>query len=171
MSAGVKLSSIMTSAPASSTGGICSSASTSTSIANPAFFSRAVRTAAASLSPFEAPAAARWLSFSITRSKSPILWLYPPPHAKAYFSSTRNPGVVLRVSSNFVGESPSASTYFAVSVATPDSLCRKFNIMRSACNITRAEPSITPSFAPFETLSPSFARGINLHSKSSEASS
>ncbi len=41
---------------------------------------------------------ARWLSLISTASSSPPRWFQPPPQRTAYFSSRRQPGVVLRVS-------------------------------------------------------------------------
>ena len=90
-------------------------------------------------------------------------------NAKAYFSNTLSPGVVLRVSSNLVGEFPSAATYSRVQVAIPDNLCRKFSIMRSACNIMCADPRISPRSVPRVTFSPSFTSGMNTHSPPSDA--
>ena len=44
------------------------------------------------------PAAAMWLSLIRTCSPRELRWLRQPPQRTAYFSSARNPGVVLRVS-------------------------------------------------------------------------
>ena len=44
------------------------------------------------------PATATWLSLISTQSASEARWLRPPPQRTAYFSSSRSPGVVLRVS-------------------------------------------------------------------------
>ena len=44
------------------------------------------------------PAAATWLSLISTASPRPSRWLTPPPQRTAYFSSSRRPGRVLRVS-------------------------------------------------------------------------
>ena len=45
------------------------------------------------------PASAMWLSLTSIASWRPMRWLRPPPAATACFSSSRRPGVVLRVSS------------------------------------------------------------------------
>ena len=41
---------------------------------------------------------ATWLSLTSAASPSPMRWLRPPPHRTAYLSSSRSPGMVLRVS-------------------------------------------------------------------------
>ena len=48
--------------------------------------------------PAWAAAKARWLSLIMAASYNPRRWFQPPPHRTAYFSSRRQPGVVLRVS-------------------------------------------------------------------------
>ena len=53
------------------------------------------RRATASPTP---PAIAAWFSLMRIASKSPTRWLVPPPATTAAFSSSRSPGVVLRVS-------------------------------------------------------------------------
>ena len=82
----------------------------------PATALRARRTASVMLIP------ARWLSFTSTASERLDRWLVPPPARTAAFSSTRSPGVVLRVSSTATDglRSCAAATYCAVSVATPE---------------------------------------------------
>ena len=72
-------------------------------------------------------------------------WFVPPPHRTAYFSSSRQPGVVLRVSRIFAGEPAAASTNFRVSVATPLSRWRKFRAVRSAARIDRSGPATVAS--------------------------
>ena len=64
--------------------------------------------------------AARWLSLMSTMSNRPRRWFRPPPHATAYFSNRRQPGVVLRVSRICARVPLMASTNCAVSVAMPD---------------------------------------------------
>ena len=87
---------------------------------------RARRTASATAAG-PPPTAARWLSLMRTPSPRPMRWLWPPPRRTAYFSSRRQPGVVLRVSNTWQGSPATAWTYFAVCVATPLSRCTKFS--------------------------------------------
>jgi hypothetical protein len=56
------------------------------------------------------PATATWLSLIIAASHNPMRWLVAPPVRVAYFSSTRSPGAVLRVSSNVAPVPAMAST-------------------------------------------------------------
>ena len=92
--AGVMLSSSTARAPASSASASCSSESTSTwTTTSPVRRASTARSAAAT-----PPAAATWLSLIRTASYSPMRWLRPPPTRTAYFSKSRRPGVVLRVS-------------------------------------------------------------------------
>lgn len=89
----VKLSSITTSAPAPIASSASSSLCTSTSILtlNPAA-ARAAVTA-----PVMDPCDQMWLSFSITMLLRSMRWPSAPPTSMPYFSTRRNPGVVLRV--------------------------------------------------------------------------
>ena len=54
--------------------------------------------------PAMPPAPLIWLSLIMTASYRPNRWLWPPPTRTAYFSSSRWPGVVLRVSTRRVGK-------------------------------------------------------------------
>ena len=78
------------------------------------------------------PAASLWLSLTIATSYRPMRLLVPPPARTAYFSSTRRPGVVLRVSSTVRLVPASASAQARVCVATPDMRQSRFSAVRSA---------------------------------------
>ena len=94
ITSGVILSSMMISAPASTASLTCSRFSTSISILRTnGAYAFAICTAFVTL-----PAAPIWLSLRRTPSERLYLWLHPPPTLTAYFSNTRQFGVVLRVS-------------------------------------------------------------------------
>src|SRR5438552_10104331 len=75
-------------------------------------------------------------------------WLVTPPAAAAIFSRRRNPGVVFRVSSTLQFVPATCSTYFAASVATPPSRCKKFSATRSHASRVRALPSTSAITSP-----------------------
>ena len=88
--------------------------------------------AAARAAPRAMPPASRlWLSLIRTPSSSRWRWFVPPPQRTAYFSRSRNVGVVFRVSRT-VMRPAAASTYVRVSVAMPLRRCRKLSAVRSA---------------------------------------
>src|SRR5690606_11183725 len=74
----------------------------------------------------------------------------------AYFCARRSPGRVLRVSTIFARVPATASTKRRVTVAVPDSNCRKLSAVRSAVSSTRARAMISHSSCPALTVSPSF---------------
>ena len=73
----------------------------------------------------------------------------------AYFSSSRRPGVVFRVSTIWAPVPSTARTYCLVNVATPDIRCSRFNATRSPVRRTSAEPFSVPKIVPSSTSSPS----------------
>ena len=66
----------------------------------------------------------------------------------AYFSSWRNPGIVLRVSSNVQSGLSIARTYSATIVAMPERCWTVFRALRSAVSMARALPSSRIRFGP-----------------------
>src|SRR6266571_2041302 len=66
------------------------------------------------------PAARMWFSLIRRPSSRPARWLLAPPTRTAYFSSTRRPGVVLRVSMTFACVPLTRSHAWRLAVATPD---------------------------------------------------
>ena len=148
-------------APAASAGSIWSIRSTSQMMSlTPAATAR--RTA----SPTD-PATSTWLSLIIAASHSPMRWFDPPPMRTAYFSSWRNPGIVLRVSSSVQSGLSIARTYSATIVAMPERCWTVFRALRSAVSMARALPSSRIRSVPAATLSPSATRSSILISGSS----
>ena len=150
----VKLSSSTSSAPRASTSSSCSSVSTSTSHGR----SGAWRRAAASAAPTE-PAAATWLSLISTASPRPSRWLTPPPQRTAYFSSSRRPGRVLRVSRMRAPVPSTASTQARVAVATPERWQTRLSAVRSAVSRPRTGARTASATSPAASRSPS-ARAV-----------
>lgn len=149
-SPGVKLSSRIRSAPASTTSRSWCRVSTSTSMARSG---KASRTA---LKAWETPpAATTWLSFTKAASDRDMRWLTPPPQRTAYFSRARRPGVVLRVSRTFAPVSSSTSAHARVAVAMPDRRHRMFSALRSAVRRSRVRVVMDRSLSPAATRSPS----------------
>ena len=128
------LSSRIVSTPSASASSSCASVSTSSSIF--AMWPRPARTR--SMAGAMPPAATRWLSLISTASSRPKRWLKPPPQRTAYFSSTRRPGVVLRVQTMRAFVPATASTSARVAVATPERWPTKFSATRSAVRMPRA---------------------------------
>ena len=93
-------------------------------------------------------------------------WLRPPPQRTAYFSRSRQPGVVLRVSKIATGRPRTASTNRAVSVAMPESRRITLSAVRSDPRIARERPRTTARRWPGTTRSPSFARASTVASGS-----
>jgi hypothetical protein len=89
------LSSRIRSIPAASASSTSASVAHSTSTGTP--FARPYSSARRVASPTP-PASAAWFSLTRIASCRPKRWLLPPPATTACFSSTRRPGVVLRVS-------------------------------------------------------------------------
>ena len=88
------------------------------------------------------PTAAMWLSLIRMPSKSAMRWLRPPPQRTAHFSSARQPGVVLRVSTISrarAARPPGRSGASAWRCRT--SRCTKFSAVRSASRIPIARPA------------------------------
>jgi hypothetical protein len=81
----------------------------------------------------------------------------PPPQRTAYFCARRRPGRVLRVSTIFARVPATASTYLRVTVAVPESSCRKFSAGRSALSSARVSASISHSIWPAWMRAPSAA--------------
>ena len=73
------------------------------------------------------PAARMWLSLMRTPSQRLKRWFRPPPTLTAYFSSTRRPGVVFRVSVMAAWVPATIRTALLVRVAMPERRCRKFS--------------------------------------------
>ncbi len=73
----------------------------------------------------------------------PMRWFVPPPQRTAYFSKTRSPGVVLRVSRISVPRFFVASTNLRVKVAVAHMRCMKLSAVRSAARMDRALPRNT----------------------------
>ena len=119
---------------------------------DPAACCRAARTAEAI-----PPASRTWLSLIRNASYRPKRWFVPPPTRTAYFSSARSLGVVFRVS-RIVIRPPDASTKRRVSVAMPDSRCRKLSATRSAVSSARAGPRTSPMTVPGSHAAPSSTR-------------
>src|SRR5581483_5624316 len=88
-------------------------------------------------------------------------WLVAPPMRVAYFSSTRSPGVVLRVSRISVLVPSTALTYFAVNEAMPLRCCRKLRATRSALSMARAGPKSRATIWSSWTFSPSLVLASN----------
>ena len=139
--------------PSASASSSCARVSTSTISGSAGCAARAARIAAVS-----EPAARTWFSFSITASYRPMRWFCPPPQRTAYFCARRRPGRVLRVSRMVQPVPRTASTYAAVVVAVPDSVCRKFSAVRSAVTRARVRPDKVASTVPAGTRSPSCTR-------------
>ena len=122
-----KLSSRITSAPASMASSSCARSSTSTAMRSPCgALARARRTASRT-----DPTSATWLSLIRIPEARSERWLTPPPVRTAYFSSARRPGVVLRVSVTRTLAPSAAATKAWVSVAIPERRCRKLTAVRS----------------------------------------
>ena len=83
-------------------------------------------------------------------------WLLPPPQRTAYFSSTRRPGVVLRVSTSCTPEPCSWLARAAVAVAMPESRIARLRAVRSAPTKAAAGPSSSSRRVPALMASPSF---------------
>ena len=158
-SARLKLSSMMVSTPAASTGPICSMLSTSTSkcVVCP---SRALasRSTAVSFDGSPPVRTARWLSLASTASERPKRWLAPPPQRTAYRSSTRSPGVVLRVSVMRAPVPSTRATNSAVFVAMALIRWTRFRATRSASSTARAFPETLASAVPAAKAAPSATR-------------
>src|SRR5215218_5852519 len=129
------LSSRSRSQPRSRASATWSRVSTSTSRGSPGPAARAASTARRRV-----PAARMWLSLTSRASYRPMRWLAPPPQRTAYFSRKRRPGVVLRVSRITAPVPATASTLFAVRVATPERCPSRLSMVRSAASSTRAGP-------------------------------
>src|SRR5438477_6318051 len=158
-----RLSSSKRSAPAASASSICSFVLTSASTrrnGEAAAFAR--RTA----SPIP-PEAAAWLSFTRIPSNSALRWFVPPPARTADFSSSRIPGVVLRVSSRRVRVPCSVCAYRRVSVATPHNRCSRFSAVRSPLRIARSKPRTRRTPAPASAAAPSPRSASRSHRGSS----
>ena len=101
----------------------------------------------------------------------------PPPHRTAYFSSTRNPGVVFRVSKSLAREPAGiASTNCLVRVATPQSRPSRLSAVRSRASTSRIGPLTSASVTEREptgrvTRSPSAARIRSVHDGAMSATS
>lgn len=147
---GVKLSSRIRSAPASSTSRTCWRVSTSTSIGTSGNSSRTRLKASAT-----PPAAMTWLSLTSAASDSDIRWLTPPPQRTAYFSMARRPGVVLRVSRTLAPVPSSTSAQARVAVAMPESRHSRLSAPRSPVSRSRVRVVTVSSFWPGATRSPS----------------
>mmetsp|Transcript_38876 Transcript_38876/g.76626 ORF Transcript_38876/g.76626 Transcript_38876/m.76626 type:complete len:282 (+) Transcript_38876:2036-2881(+) len=174
-SGGAMLSNITMSAPAAAASTPSSSVRASTSILllNPAA-RLACCTAAVML-----PALHTWLSFNMTMLERSRRWVAAPPTSKAYFSTTLNPGVVLRVPAKCPCH-PCAfatATALAASVATPEALLNVLSAVLSPRSKKRAGPRTmaTTTFPPFAldaaTWSPSAARHSTVHPKCSNTNS
>nr|BFE67348.1 hypothetical protein GCM10020092_006490 [Actinoplanes digitatis] len=85
----------------------------------------------------------------------------PPPARTAYFSSTRRPGVVLRVSSTVALVPASSSAHLRVCVATPDIRQSRLSAVRSAVSRDRVGPVTTARTSPRATRAPSSTRWSN----------
>ena len=86
-----------------------------------------------------------------TASYRPNRWFRPPPHRTAYFSSARQPGVVLRVSRIAAFVPSTSATNRAVRVAIPLSRWRKFKAVRSQARSERIEPETRAISRPGST--------------------
>ena len=75
----------------------------------------------------------------------------------AYFSKTRQPGVVLRVSRITHGRSSTTRLNFSACVATPHNRCRKLRAVRSPVKSARMGPNTRASRSPGLMLPPSVA--------------
>ena len=135
-----------------------SSVSTSTSTASFGNALRAATTAWSSALGSPPRQSLRWLSFIRTLSYIPMRWFDPPPQRTAYFSNTRRPGVVLRVSRIIVPRRLTASTNLRVSVAVAHILCMKLRAVRSAARMLLALPRNMSIGSPGATTSPSRLR-------------
>ena len=94
------------------------------------------------------PAMKAWFSLIRIWSQSPMRWLTPPPARTAAFSSSRRPGVVLRVSRIRAPVPSTARAKSAVCVATPLRRCSRFSAVRSAASSARASPSTRSTGPP-----------------------
>jgi hypothetical protein len=148
--AGLKLSSRMSSAFRARTSSSCSSESTSTSHGRSGAAARAAVRAADT-----EPAAATWLSLIRTASPRPSRWFIPPPHRTAYFSSSRSPGRVLRVSRMTAPVPSTASTQRRVAVATPERWQSRLSAVRSAVSRPRTGARTTSAGSPGTSREPS----------------
>src|SRR5712691_11117258 len=154
--------------PAASAVSSCSSLSTSTTTGTPA---GAAASACASVCPWAARRA-HWLSFHSTASASEARFSTPPPIRTAYSSSARRPGVVLRVWVIRVPLPATASTARRVSVAIPESRCRKLRATRSPPSTARADARTLARVAPVSTQPPSAIRASSsAHASSSRNTS
>ena len=79
----------------------------------------------------------------------------PPPTRTAYFSRTRSPGVVLRVSRIFVFVPDTSSTQRFVEVAIPLIREMRLSAVRSARRMARKGPSVVAMIVPAFTSAPS----------------
>lgn len=148
------LSSRMSPAPVARASRTCARLSHSTSSGRPGAAARTAATAAAI-----PPAAATWLSFTSAASPRPMRWFIPPPQRTAYFSSSRSPGVVLRVSRTAAPVPATASAHARAEVAIPDRWVRKFSMVRSAPSISRSGALIRSTSQPAPIRSPSARSG------------
>ena len=112
------------------------------------------RAAAAAPTP---PAIRAWFSFTRIASWRPARWETPPPASTAAFSSSRRPGVVLRVSRIRVPVPCDRSHVARGRVATPDSRPSRFRATRSAARMPAARPSIPPPRPPRASCPPRHA--------------
>lgn len=128
---GVKLSSIITLAPASQASSASSIDRHYTSIIRlKPPIARALATAFVIL-----PAMSMWLSFSIVIDESAYRWGSPPPITTPYFSTWRNkPGVVLRVHATLPRHDAffdrEATLHLYVEVAVPEQRLSTYSIVR-----------------------------------------
>lgn len=150
VSAGVKLSSRIRSAPASRTSPTWCSVSTSTSIGTSGNSSRTALKAWAT-----PPTATTWLSFTRAASESDMRWLTPPPQRTAYFSRARRPAVVLRVSRTLAFVPSRASAHARVAVAMPERRHRRLSALRSPVSRSRVRAVTLRSVSPASTRAPS----------------
>mmetsp|Transcript_34959 Transcript_34959/g.108737 ORF Transcript_34959/g.108737 Transcript_34959/m.108737 type:complete len:279 (+) Transcript_34959:203-1039(+) len=132
-SAGGKLSSITTSAPAAAASRASSTRWHSTSILlEKPHAERALFT----ISGMEPPHAQTWLSLSIVMSLRLIRCGTPPPTMTAYFSTVRKPGVTFRVAATWPCQPWRCFTTTSawVSVAMPLARESRFSAVRSPCS-------------------------------------
>ena len=104
-----------------------------------------------------------------TCSPSEERWLTQPPQRTAYFSSARQPGVVLRVSTIRVPVPSTAAANFRDSVATPERRWIKFSAVRSAVSSAAVGPVMRRTTPPVFTRSPSCAISVTLSAGSTRA--
>mmetsp|Transcript_1337 Transcript_1337/g.4004 ORF Transcript_1337/g.4004 Transcript_1337/m.4004 type:complete len:241 (-) Transcript_1337:202-924(-) len=170
-SAGGMLSSITMSAPAAAASRPSFRSRASTSI----FAVKPAAVLATSTAFVIEPACHTWLSLSMTIWERSSLWVAAPPTSRAYFSTMRKPGVVLRVPATWPAQ-PSASAAaraWRAADATPEARASAFKAVRSPSNKRRAGPltvaTLTlpldvsmsaPSSTSQETLQPPIASKV-----------